>query len=218
VSSHFPSYPVCSSLTRLRFQVAIESGSSTLSSSKPYTLRVSFKQAYPGRYEDRLEFFFQDTLLKERFIITRTLKAVVGDKALFHELTPKSPYIPPQQSAKKEIGEFIGGVKPTALKAIQYKIKLAEAAIPKPLHDLLSGPEPIVRITKKIKENFFPEPLANYNYGRFFQRLLWVEEMKMEYVPGFFLYDVISLCDINRQDLIKYDMTEVLLTRHNIYY
>jgi len=182
VSSHLLSYPFRNLLTHLRFQVAIESGSSTISASESYTLRVSFKQGYPGRYEDRLEFSFQDTILKQRFIITRTLKAIVGDKELFHELTPKSPYIPPQQGAKKEIGEFIGGVKPAALKAVQYKVKLQEAAIPKHLHDLLSSPEPIVRITKQIKDIFFPVPLSNFNYGIFFKRLLWVEEMKMEYV------------------------------------
>jgi hypothetical protein len=41
----------------------------------------------------------------------RTLKTFVGDKALFHELTPKSPYIHPRQSARKEIGEVVGGVR-----------------------------------------------------------------------------------------------------------
>ena len=82
----------------------------------------------------------------------------------------------------KEIGEVIGGVKPAALKAIRYKAKLPKAAIPKSLHDLLSSSEPIVQITKQVKEVLFPVPLINFNYGKFFKHLLWIEEMKMEYV------------------------------------
>lgn len=167
-----------------RFQVYRESDSLMLSGSKPFALSVVFKQTYPGRYEARLEFIFQDTRLGQPFIITRALKAVVGDKALLHELTPKTPYMPPTESAMKDVKEVIGGAKTAALKAIRYKAKLPQAPIPSPLHDLLSRSEPIAQISKEIKKLFLPESLTTASYRQFFEQLLWVEEMKMEYVPN----------------------------------
>jgi helicase MOV-10 len=113
--------------------------------------------------------------------MTRPVKAVVGDRALFHELTPKEPYTPPKGGTEKEIGEVVGGVKPAAQKAIRYKAKLPAATIPKSLHDLLSSSEPVIQTVKRTKE-ILPEHLTSATYGTFFKNLLWIEEMKMEYV------------------------------------
>ncbi|KAF8805634.1 hypothetical protein BYT27DRAFT_7296293 [Phlegmacium glaucopus] len=53
-----------------------------------------FKQAHIGRYQDRLKVIFEDMQLKKRFIITRALKAIRGNKAEHKELRPKAPYVP----------------------------------------------------------------------------------------------------------------------------
>jgi helicase MOV-10 len=110
--------------------------------------------------------------------MTRPVKAVVGDRALFYELTPKEPYTPPKGGTEKEIGEVVRGVKPAAQKAIRYKAKLPA---PKSLHDLLSSSEPVIQTVKRTKE-ILPEHLTSATYGTFFKNLLWIEEMKMEYV------------------------------------
>ena len=143
-------------------------------------LSVTFKQAHIGRYEDRLELVFRDTQLGQQFIITRTFKAIVGDKALHEHLKPKMPYIPRARSARKEITEVVEGVKPPALTAIQYVAALPKAEIPVPLRKLLEGSESIGRISKQLKSAFLPAGLNSKTYGRFFKYLLWIEESKME--------------------------------------
>jgi helicase MOV-10 len=201
-----------------RFKAAFESGSVILSAAKAFTFSLEFKQPYSGRFEDRLEFTFQDTRLQKQFIMTRMVKAVVGDKALFHELMPKEPYTPPKRSMEKEIGEVVGGVRRAAQKAIRYKAKLPPATIPKSLHDLLSSSEPVIQTVKQTKE-ILPEHLTCATYATFFKNLLWIEEIKMEYVLELSLVYVKWLTwFVNRQDLIKYDLTDVVLSRHNNFY
>lgn len=162
------------------FNVAHQSGSTALTTSRPLNLLVIFKQPYIGRYEDRLELVFQDTQLKKRFIITRTLNVIVGDKILHEQLKPKIPYKPRTRAAVKEIGQVVEGVKPNALKTIPYVAVLPQAKIPAPLQDLLRGSESVGRVTKQIKKIFLPEVLTSTTYGRFFKHLLWIEELKME--------------------------------------
>lgn len=157
-----------------------QSGSTTLTTSRPLVLLVIFKQPHVGRYEDRLELVFQDTQLKKRFIITRTLSVIVGDKTLHEQLRPKTPYRPRTRTALKEIGEIVEGVKPKASKVIPYVAALPKATVPTPLQDLLRSSESIGRVTKQIKKIFLPEVLTSKTYGRFFKHLLWIEELKME--------------------------------------
>jgi len=123
---------------------------------------------------------FRDTQLGQQFIITRTIKAVVGDKALHEQLKPKKPYIPRARSARKEIKEVVEGVQPPALKVIPYVAALPKAGIPVPLRKLLEGSESIGRISKQLKSAFLPATLNGKTYGRFFKHLLWIEESKME--------------------------------------
>ncbi len=157
-----------------------QSGSTTLSTLRPLILLVTFKQPYVGRYEDRLELVFQDTQLKKRFIITRTLSVIVGDKTLHEQLKPKTPYRPRTRTALKEIGKIVEGVKPKSSKTIPYVAVLPKATVPTPLQDLLRSSESIGRVTKQIKKIFLPEVLTSKTYGRFFKHLLWIEELKME--------------------------------------
>lgn len=161
------------------FTVAHQSGLNALS-SRPLVLSVTFKQAHIGRYEDRLELVFRDTQLGQQFVITRIIKAIVGDKALHEQLKPKKPYIPRARSARKEITEVVEGVKPLALKAVPYVAALPKAGIPMPLRRLLEGSESIGRISKQLKSAFLPATLNSKTYGRFFKHLLWIEEAKME--------------------------------------
>jgi len=92
------------------FAIVKEPNLKSLTRLRPLTLIVAFQQPHIGRYEDRLELLFEDTQLRKRFGISRTLKAIVGDKATHEALKPKSPYIPRTRSVRKEIGEVVEGV------------------------------------------------------------------------------------------------------------
>ena len=166
----------------LSFNVVHQSGSATLTTSRPLILLVVFKWPYVGRYEDRLILVFLDTQLNKRFIITRPLSVIVGDKTLHEQLKPKQPYRPHTRTTLKERGKIniVEGVKPESLKAITYVVRLPIATVPPPLQNLLRSSESIGRVLKQIKKTFLPEVLTSKTYGRFFKHLLWIEEIKME--------------------------------------
>jgi helicase MOV-10 len=74
--------------------VRVTSPKREISNLRPLSLIIGFRQGFLGRYHDRLELIFEDTQLKKRFIITRALKAIVGNKAEHEALQPKVPYVP----------------------------------------------------------------------------------------------------------------------------
>ncbi|KAF8156820.1 RNA helicase [Crassisporium funariophilum] len=168
--------------------------------SRPPNFALIFKQAYVGRYEDRLEFVFEDTQLKKRFVIVRTLKAIVGNKAEHEALQPRAPYVPRSRSTRKAILEIVEGVKPPSLNAIRYISPLPRANIPTNLQTNLSSSESTSKITARIKKLFMPANLDSTSYSRHFKHLLWVEEFKME------------------QDLERYDIISATLNKHNQYH
>lgn len=135
-----------------------------------------------GRYEDRLEFTFEDTQLKKKFIIARLLTVVVGDKADHEALQPRIPYVPRTRSIYKPITEVVEGVKPPALHAIRYVVQLPKANIPVQLQTILTGADGPSKLLKTIKAIIMPVSLVSNTYGRHFKNLLWIEEFKMEYV------------------------------------
>ncbi|KAF9527401.1 RNA helicase [Crepidotus variabilis] len=173
-----------------------------LSSVRPIILRLTFRTPFVGRCEDRIELTFEDTQLRKRFIIARTLKAIVGDKAAYAKLKPSAPYKPRPKGARKQINErdVVEGIRPPAMRVIPYVGKLPEAKIPAPLRTLLEGSESIGKVVKQIKRIYIPQAIESENYGRFFKHLLWIEEAKME------------------QDLERYDIPDAVLTRYNKYY
>ncbi|KAJ3508690.1 hypothetical protein NLJ89_g5619 [Agrocybe chaxingu] len=190
--------------TRLRvsgFRVTLSGTSRNVTSSRPLTLTLVFKQPFVGRYEDRVEFRFEDTQLRKRFVISRTLKAIVGNKAEHEALQPRTPYVPRSRTARKAIAEIIEGVRPPALNAIPYVGRLPKADIPTQLQGILSGSESTSRLISHVRRVFLPEALNSVNYyGRHFKYLLWIEEYKMA------------------QDLERYDIPDATLTRHSNYF
>jgi len=143
-------------------------------------LKITFQQPHIGRYEDRLELLFEDTQLKKQFIISRTLKAIVGNKTDHEALKPKSPYIPRPRTTRQPEKKIVEGVAPPALDAIPYVGRLPRAEIPKPLLSVLSGSETVAQQIAHIRRVFIPQILNSDTYGRHFKHLLWIEEFKME--------------------------------------
>ena len=141
------------------FSVTSLSTAQNLTSRNPIQLAIAFKQLHIGRYEDRLELVFEDTQLKKRFFITRTLKAIVGNKAEHEALQSKAPYVPRTRLTRNVIAEkdVVEGVKPPALNAIRYVVLLPKAKIPTHMHNLLAGSETTAKVTATVRKVFMPQ-------------------------------------------------------------
>lgn len=163
-----------------RFSVRVTSPKREISNLRPLSLIIGFKQGFIGRYQDRLELIFEDTQLKKRFVITRALKAVVGNKAEHEALQPKAPYVPRSRSNRTPVLEVVEGVKPPATSIIPYVGPLPKALIPDRLRNILSGTDSVAEITSQIENAFISKVLNSSSYGQRFSHLLWIEEYKME--------------------------------------
>ena len=69
------------------------------------------------RSRGHLEFFFQNTRPEQQFVIARILKAVIGDKDFFRELTSKELC----NTSQTEREHGIKGRSPSTLKAIRHR-------------------------------------------------------------------------------------------------
>ena len=146
------------------------------------TVSIGFKQLYVGRYQDRLELLFEDTKSKKKFIITRAVKAIVGNKGEHEALQPKTPYrdIPRSNSLRSPVLKVIEGIKPPTTSVIPYVDKLPKARIPTSLEKILSGKDSVEKMTAKVKRVFIPQTFNNKSHGQHFKYLLWIEEFRAE--------------------------------------
>jgi len=133
-----------------------------------------------GRHEDRLELIFEDVQLKKRFLISRPVKANVGDKAELDALKPTAPYIPRIKRERREIERFVEGVAPPSVDAIPFVVNLPYAAIPATLVRLLSSAEVAKAQVKQLQKFVLPAQLSTSTYARFFKTLVWTEEYQSE--------------------------------------
>jgi len=153
-------------------------------STQSIDVNISFSQKYLGRFEDRLELSFEDTQLRQKFLITRSLKVVVGDQQDYKNLMPTAPYVPRAKQVSRPIVEVVDGERPPALNAIPYVVNLPPAKIPKPLEALLESDEPksLKDTISDIQNGFIIGPLRNSTYTNHFRNLIWIEEYQMRYV------------------------------------
>ncbi|KAH6905317.1 RNA helicase [Coprinopsis sp. MPI-PUGE-AT-0042] len=187
--------PVASgfSVTSATFNIA-------LTSLRPGHVKLTFRNNFIGRYEDRLELVFEDTQLKKRFMISRPLQIVVGNQAEHEALRPKIPYTPRPRTAREPIKKTVKGVRPRAADAIRYVTDLPHAYIPARLLAVLNGSESIKKQVAHIRRVHLPAEVSSSTYARHIKTLLWVEEHKAD------------------ADLGRYDMPAVLLEKFNQYY
>ncbi|KAK0452091.1 uncharacterized protein EV420DRAFT_691604 [Desarmillaria tabescens] len=170
-----------------------------LKAGSPISLTVTAKQTQAGRADDRLDLVFEDLNLHTQFLIARPIHLIVGSKADYKALKPKSAYVSRERTTRHPELNIVEGVRPPALTVIPYSITLPFADIPKPLLDTISSGT-VSEITKKLKDLFLPPSIDTSSYGRFYQVLLWVEEHKQSY------------------DLHGYDIKNATVTRRNQYY
>jgi helicase MOV-10 len=145
-------------------------------------VNLKFSQEFIGRYKDHIELRFKDQQLKKEFIISRTARAIVGDRNAHEQLKARVPYVPRVRNRNREPEtRIVEGEAPPSLNAIPYATRLPKAAIPAHLLSTLNASS---RGTKEnvdsIQNGFLPKILNSETHGRHFKNLIWVEEQQME--------------------------------------
>ncbi|KAI0093452.1 P-loop containing nucleoside triphosphate hydrolase protein [Irpex rosettiformis] len=159
-----------------------------------------------GRYEDRIEFVFEDSRLNKRFAITRSLVATVGVKEDYELLRASRPYVRPKRNEQLEepITEFTPGVPPPAIADFKWAVRLPLYDAPKALKKLLEECEvtnlPPSKVAARIRAAFIPTQLIADTYSRHFAYMLWIEEERA------------------RRDLSQYDMSDATMEPQGSFY
>ncbi|TFK28524.1 RNA helicase [Coprinopsis marcescibilis] len=182
------------------FSVISASHDLCITSNRPVQVKLSFRQRFIGRYEDRLELVFVDTQLRKKFVISRPLNVIVGSKSEHEALKPALPYTPRPRTTREPEKNVVEGVPPPSSSSIPYVVSLPRAPIPNHLLVVLNGTESVAKQVEHIKRVHLPSKVSGLTYARHFKNLLWIEEHKTE------------------ADLGRYDMTQVTLQRHERYY
>lgn len=132
-----------------------------------------------------IEFQFMDEQLKKAFVISRTVRVIVGDSTAHEQLKARAPYVPRVRTRRAPETNVVEGVAAPSLNAIPYVTRLPRAAIPPHLLATLAlSSHPTRENLESIRRGFLPRVLDSETHGRHFKALLWVEEHKMEYVSN----------------------------------
>ncbi|TEB29940.1 P-loop containing nucleoside triphosphate hydrolase protein, partial [Coprinellus micaceus] len=159
-----------------------------VTASTPASVKFKFNKRSIGRYEDRIEFTFEDKHLKKRFAITRPLRVIVGNETDHEALKPTSPYVDPRSRNRASRHEpskvgVVLGVPPPSLHAVKY------------------GPVSLKQQIDDIQRMFLPPDLTSVTYARHFKHLLWIEEYRM--ASDIQRYDM-SDTTLNKQNVFYY--------------
>lgn len=140
-----------------------------------------------GRYEDMLEIRFARVSNNQQFSVIRKVKAIIGDADDYALLRPTAPYVPRRRANNRQaISGWISGTPPPRLLAIAWRSKLRRYEIPANQRPILSIP-PINTATggdivpAEIR-SLIPRTLNLSTHADTFCKLLWLEEIAMEYI------------------------------------
>lgn len=181
------------------FTITTTAEGAILTHRRSTTVGVRFSTPHSGRMDDRLEIVFEDTTLHVSFVIARPLKAIVGSQADYELLKPVAPFQPRRRTRTQPETQVVSGVPPPSKNIIEYTIKLPKAqpsdSLLAALSETSSG-----KALDHVGRVFLPKVIDSSTYSRYFKTLLWTEEHRME------------------RDLEHYDMHDVQLERHGLYY
>lgn len=147
---------------------------------RPFHVVVNFKHKNEGRYEDRLEILLEDLLIRQQFAIVRPLRAVVGSRAEYERLAPRTAYIPRKRTAREPETDITPGIPPEATSTTKWVTKLPPADIPKGLIKILLSSDSASEVAAAIRQVRLPARLDSESYSRHFRDLVWIEEFKMQ--------------------------------------
>jgi helicase MOV-10 len=143
-----------------------------ISNSRPRTIVVIFHPSYEGRYEDTLELFFNDKRRRQRFAITRRIRAVVGCNDDHEQLKPTKPYGKRKWTPLKLDGPVIPSLRPPTWTATKWRVRLPDFKIPAALIK-----DAFVRDGRRtVKQRHMPAAFEPSTYGKHFQTMLFIEE------------------------------------------
>ncbi|KAJ2913799.1 hypothetical protein MD484_g6608, partial [Candolleomyces efflorescens] len=162
------------------------------------TILVAFQPSYPGQYEDTLELAFWHTELKRSFVITRRLKAVVGDREDHEQIGAREAYTGPRrvERLQSEDLRIVKSLRPPTWTPTQWKEKLPGYDVPEKVIEAAFGRADVARSKTVAKANvrrLMPGVFDVKTYGAWWQVLLHVEEEQV------------------RQDLEQYALMDVEL-------
>lgn len=133
-----------------------------------------FKRKVRGRYEEQLVITCQGAN-KNPFVITRRLRAVVGDAAEHEALKPVTPYVRRPRAPWRSDLPVVSGERPPSLVAAQWVKRLPRAKIPLKLALALKSGK-LDEVAAVIAERYFSGVLTMASHQIDFARLLWIEE------------------------------------------
>lgn len=119
-------------------------------------------------------------MLRARFIIVRTVRAVVGNATDYNLLRPVAPFVPRKRTQRDAEQEVIPGEVPDALAVIPWVVPLPKANIPQSMAQGLANGS-VSELVQRVRRTYLPSVLRPDTYGRHFKTLIWVEEMRSEY-------------------------------------
>jgi helicase MOV-10 len=163
----------------IRFVLERVIASRAVRSASPIEFCITFTSSFRGRFQDRLEFIFEDHSLDQRFVIIRSIRGIAGERSDHELLQPTAPYVPRKWMPRAQEINIIPGIRPPALNAIPWVISLPDAFVPKNLSDAVSSGE-VKDILERLKRSFLPVVFSSDTYGRHWKYLLWLEEIRME--------------------------------------
>lgn len=168
-----------------RFTVRTQGPARIIKPGVDFHLIVTFaaKTAHVGRYDARVELTFEDAETDQRFTISRSLRANVGDLADHDLLRPSAPYTPPKRSTRPLWKDVVWGERPPRFIRNPYVVKIGPYYIPKDLANALSDElQDIGGILERLPEAYGAQTLAKANYVKVMSALLWIEEHRAKFV------------------------------------
>ncbi|KAF9057134.1 RNA helicase [Panaeolus papilionaceus] len=164
----------------VKFSVHLRGNSKRIDKTRPRTLAVVFHPSDPGHYEDVLELLFFHLDNGKRFIITRNVEAVVGNREDHEQLRPTAPY-QRQNVPRYNLSEpIIPSLRPPAWTQTVWADRLPLFPLPAKLIEAVYGanvknPKQAVGAARRL----MPSVFNSNTYGKWFQNLLYWEEERV---------------------------------------
>lgn len=128
-----------------RFSVRLKGKSKVVKPGSTGTrmLSILFHPGYAGQFEDTLELVFWHLDLHHTFLITRRVKATIGDRDDYEQIKPEAPYTGPRQVPRFNYDrvKVILSLRPPTWTETIWKERLLEYQIPDKVVEAAFGPQ-----------------------------------------------------------------------------
>ena len=151
------------------------------------TVSVVFHPGYAGQFEDTLELVFWHLDLHHTFVITRRVKATIGDRDDHEEIKPQAPYTGPRQVPRFNYDRVrvVLSLRPPTWTETVWTERLPEYKVPEKVVEAAFGPpapgkQKNPNAARANVQRLMPAALNLDTYAIWWQVLLWVEEEQVK--------------------------------------